>query len=70
MTAMTTKTPAKAPAEASQTSEAPSPITQVLHNNTFEVIDNTDEAAPDAPQLGKVESEYELLGGLVQVNYV
>ena len=43
------------------------PATEVVTQNTIEIVDNTDvQAVPEKP----VESEeYELMGGIVQVNY-
>lgn len=66
MTQKNTKPAAPAPAE-----EAPKTVLEsVLHNNVFEIVDNTDAEADETPATGKVESEYELTNGLTQVNYV
>jgi len=63
---MTTK--AKAPAETAAAPEAPKSGIEVLSNNKLEIVDNTVEKPVEVKP---VETEsYELLNGLVQVNYI
>lgn len=62
---MTTK--AKAAAETAAAPEAPKSGLEVVSNNKFEIVDNTNETPVEEKP---VETEsYELLNGLVQVNY-
>lgn len=63
---MTTK--AKAAAETATAPEAPASGIEVISNNKFQIVDNTDEKPVEEKPV-QTES-YELLGGLVQVNYL
>lgn len=63
---MTTKV--KAAAETAPAPEAPKSGFEVVSNNKFEIVDNTAEKPVEEKP---VETEsYELLNGLVQVNYL